>query len=310
MENAKFVISLDFELHWGVYDALGNEYNKNILGARKAIPKILELFDKYKIHATWATVGMLFCKDIDDFNKYKPKKLPIYKNESLNPYNIEIGKSENEDKLHYAYSLLKLIKNCPNQEIASHSYSHYNALALGQVKEQFEDDLKSAILVAKELLDIDLKSYVFAKNEINFDYIDILKKHDIKIFRSTPNHMIYSKGQNLSLIEKAIRMLDAYINITGYYSSSIQKGNIHSTQGDRFLRPYKNTLLNKLMIKRIKKEMLYAAKNNRVYHLWWHPHNFGINLEKNLDNLRIILEYYSDLNKKYHMESKCMVELM
>ena len=44
MKNSKFVISLDFELHWGVFDAYGDKYNDNILGARQAIPEILELF--------------------------------------------------------------------------------------------------------------------------------------------------------------------------------------------------------------------------------------------------------------------------
>ena len=40
-----FTISLDFELFWGVHDVFTkDEYGNNILGARKAIPKILKLF--------------------------------------------------------------------------------------------------------------------------------------------------------------------------------------------------------------------------------------------------------------------------
>ena len=45
MGKSKFVISLDFELHWGVFDTFGESYNENILGARKAVPKILALFE-------------------------------------------------------------------------------------------------------------------------------------------------------------------------------------------------------------------------------------------------------------------------
>jgi len=64
------------------------------------------------------------------------------------------------------------------------------------------------------------------------------------------------------------------------------------------------------MIRRIKNEMLEASQNGKVYHLWWHPHNFGINLEENLSNLESLLVYYQELNIKYKMESVCMEELI
>ena len=55
-----FTISLDFELHWGVHDQRPlAAYARNLLGAREAIPRMLELFDA--IALTWATVGLLFC---------------------------------------------------------------------------------------------------------------------------------------------------------------------------------------------------------------------------------------------------------
>ncbi|MDA9591963.1 hypothetical protein N9R78_02755 [Pelagibacteraceae bacterium] len=60
-------------------------------------------------------------------------------------------------------------------------------------------------------------------------------------------------------------------------------------------------LLNFLMIRRIKNEMLYAAKNEMDYHLWWHPHNFGVNTNENIQNLEKILKYYDYLKKIYGM---------
>ena len=57
----------------------------------------------------------------------------------------------------------------------------------------------------------------------------------------------------------------------------------------RMLRLFmKNKILNYLMIKRIKNEIV-AAKNNEDYHLWWHPHNFGVNIRENIKNLDNIL---------------------
>ena len=111
MEKSKFVISLDFELHWGVFDSIGESYNENILGARKAVPKILTLFEKYDINATWATVGLLFNKSDEDYRKYKPTATPSYEDKSLNAFDVGVGKNEDEDKLHFAHSLIQLIKD-------------------------------------------------------------------------------------------------------------------------------------------------------------------------------------------------------
>lgn len=42
-----FVISLDFELHWGVRDHRSvDEYRPNLLGVRQALPAMLELFER------------------------------------------------------------------------------------------------------------------------------------------------------------------------------------------------------------------------------------------------------------------------
>lgn len=48
------------------------------------------------------------------------------------------------------------------------------------------------------------------------------------------------------------------------------------------LRPYSAALksLEPLKLKRITSELDCAAQEGLIYHLWWHPHNFGVNLEK------------------------------
>ena len=79
----------------------------------------------------------------------------------------------------------------------------------------------------------------------------------------------------------------------------------------RFLRPFtqKERMLQPLKISRIKKEMEFAAKNNEIYHLWWHPHNFGYSLAENLFYLEDILQHYAYLNQEYEFQSKSMIEM-
>lgn len=305
MQNSKFVISLDFELHWGVFDAFGNNYNENIIGARKAIPEILDLFKKYKIEATWATVGLLFNENKNDHLNYNPSLKPSYTDKRLNSYNCEIGEDEKSDPLHFAPSLIKLIKESPGQEIACHTYSHYYCKAEGQSIEEFDHDIKSSIRIAKEKFDLNLKSFVFPKNEVSDEYIKVLKDNSIEIFRDS-----YNPKFSHNILERFFRLFNTYFTLSSFSKNFVQKKHgIKGIYGDRFLRPYTKSFMNNLMLRRIKSEMLEATKCNSIYHLWWHPHNFGQNLDNNLDNLEQILIYFTYLNKMHNMTSVCMKDL-
>jgi len=309
LENAKFVISLDFELFWGVFDTLGHDYNKNLLGTREAIRQMLDLFQKYEMHVTWATVGLLFNESKRDFENFRPKTLPTYKDKKLNPYNVNV-KYDSHTSMYMAHDMIKLILSYPNQEIGSHSYSHYYCKEDYQTIEQFESDIKSAVTIAKEKFHLELKSYIFAKNEINLEYLPILKKYGFTHYRGNPKHYLYKDGQQSSKLQRALRLVDSYINIGGHQGSSTElQSNMTNIIGDRFLRPYSNKLLNRLMLYRIKSEMKYCAKNDLTYHLWWHPHNFGVNMKENINSLEKILIYYHTLKDNYGITSYCMKEI-
>jgi hypothetical protein len=77
------------------------------------------------------------------------------------------------------------------------------------------------------------------------------------------------------------------------------------------LRPYnpKEYYLNTLKIDRIKGEMTRAAKAGEIYHLWWHPHNFGAFPEESLAGLKEILTHYDRCKREYGMQSLSMSEI-
>ena len=82
--------------------------------------------------------------------------------------------------------------------------------------------------------------------------------------------------------------------------------------GSCFLRPYSEKLswLEPLRLRRIKAEMTAAARTGKIYHLWWHPHNFGRNLKKNFSFLEQIIAHYEVLAEKYNMESLNMKDIL
>ena len=119
------VISLDFELFWGVADSRSIAgYRNNIEGEWEAIPKMLDLFRQYEIRATWATVGMLMCSDYSQWREIRPSVLPGYERTQCSTYLLGSAVQENP-KLFFARPLVEQILETPGQEIASHSYSHF-----------------------------------------------------------------------------------------------------------------------------------------------------------------------------------------
>ena len=77
IKNGFFVISLDFELHWGVFDALTLEqYQNNLTNVRSVIDRLINLSDAYGIKLTISHGGLLCAENMADMNVYVPKHFP------------------------------------------------------------------------------------------------------------------------------------------------------------------------------------------------------------------------------------------
>nr|WP_275695520.1 polysaccharide deacetylase family protein [Fredinandcohnia sp. SECRCQ15] len=294
-----------------------DEYRGNLLGARKAIPAILELFHAYKIHATWATVGFLFCETKKELINSKPTIQPQYKNKNLSPYDHiseSVGENESSDPFHFALSLINKILSYPNQQIGCHTLSHYYCLEEGQDIHSFKADIKSAINIAKKK-GFNLGSIVFPRNQYNTEYLNLCGDLGIKSYRGNEASWLYKarRWDDVSIFQRLFRLVDAYFNISGYNTypwKQLAEQFPINIPSSRFLRPYSRSLrfLNQFKLRRITSEMEYAAKHGLIYHLWWHPHNFGVNLDENIAFLAKILEKYSYLNEKYNFQSSNMEE--
>ncbi|WP_048306033.1 polysaccharide deacetylase family protein [Halomonas sp. PR-M31] len=317
-EKGTFVISLDFELYWGVRDKKGiNDYRENILGVWKAIPAILDLLEKYNVHATWATVGILFAENKQQALLYSPTKKPSYTDKNLSPYLYLEENGFLEDEMHFAPDLIKKISRYAGQEVATHTYCHYYCLEDGQSDEEFKEDISSAIKIASQY-NIETKSLVFPRNQFNENYLNLLSDLGITSYRGTEKSWIYKADHNKESKKRsrrAARLLDSYINLSGHNTYKIEKNDDKASPIDirssRFLRPVSEKLkfLESIRLQRIKRSMKNAAKKGEIYHLWFHPHNFGVNLHENIEFLESILKYYSNLNSSYDMNSLNMSEL-
>jgi peptidoglycan/xylan/chitin deacetylase (PgdA/CDA1 family) len=263
------------------------------------------VFNQYGIKATFATVGFLFSKNKEELLLACPNLKPTYLSQRYNVYQQEIstiGSNENDDALHFGWSLVHTIKNT-NHEIGSHTFSHYYCLEKGQTSPQFDADINAAVQIAK-VNNIKLNSFVFPRNQVNKNYLQILANNGFIAYRGNPNSWIYKPRRFLKefFLIRLLRLLDTYLPISGNKTCSIEEFTSMPVNipASRFLKPYVPYLkwFEKLRIRRIKNEMTKAAERKDIYHLWWHPHNFGANMDKNFAVLNEILLHYKYLEKK------------
>ncbi|PTX42630.1 polysaccharide deacetylase [Christiangramia gaetbulicola] len=314
-KNGYLIISLDFELIWGVFDVIDlqdkRRYFENTI---KVIPEILSLFKENDIHCTWAIVGMLFNRNWEEWKRNIPQNKPDYLNEKLSAYNYGSNhNSEEDDSFFFAPQLIRSIKNTKGQEVGTHTYSHYYCLEDSQNEVQFSNDLDIAINVAKDY-GIELKSLVFPRNQLKDSYLKICKSKGILNVRSNPLSWYWDDPTSESILVKVARTGDAYLNFgkKSYSLENLETSNDLPLEqpASRFLRPVEGqNFIRDLKIERIKREMTSAAKAGEIYHLWWHPHNFGVEPEESMLDIMKIINHYKELNVKFNFQSLNMDEL-
>ena len=312
--NGTLIVSLDFELFWGMLDCSTLEaYQDNVLGGRKAIPQLLELFKKYSIHATWATVGFLFAENYAELSQFFPGEKPTYTDAKLDPYAefAKIGSNEQEAPCFYAPSLVRLVSETPGQEIGSHTFCHYYCREKGQTVAEFAADMKAAKAIA-EKHGYDLTSVILPRNQCEPEYTEVLRDCGFTAYRDEDNDWIREQIKFRPLL-RALRLADVYFPLTGQggYRPKYENG-IWNLAGSRMYKPIFKPLrfLEGVKLRRIKRQMLHAAKNGLTFHLWWHPHNIGVMTEQHLNQLEEIFRYYAELREKYGMQSLNMREVV
>ncbi|WP_111670149.1 polysaccharide deacetylase family protein [Algoriphagus litoralis] len=316
MQSGIFTISLDFELLWGIFDKVGTAYKPAYFSNTRAIiPRMLELFGQNKISVTWATVGMLFAENEEEWKSYSPEFLPSYRDKKLSAY--EWAKVHGiRPEVHFAPELIREIINTPFQELGSHSFAHYYTLMRGQSPEQFRQDLQSTQRIAQEKFGVQLQSLVFPRNHVNELYLGICLEEGYEYVRGNPKNWYWQETQHESWSKKWFRSADCFFEMGGKTSYSIDEVRIFDHEpiilpASRILRPHAvgNPLFNQVRLRRILSEMEYAAKKREVYHLWWHPHNFGHSPEASFQELIQILDHFGELKSKYGMISMHMERL-
>jgi hypothetical protein len=280
------VISVDFEMRWGVHDIYGldiDSYRENLENVKEVVPRMLSMFSERNLRVTWATVGALALESWDEYFSVVTD-VPKYEDQSL-AVDSRYAEMDPDGNLYFANNLVYNIILTPGQEMGSHSFSHLYFREKGVTADDF---IKDSVLVKKimdEKFDINPISYVFPKNQSAF--LSELEDNGFIIWRDNENPWYYDANTNRTntLTARSLRLFEG-VSPWLRRSQPLEPGKVRSTMFIRFNLP---DFLWKLHIHRIKHEILNLS-NNDVFHIWWHPHNLGYDLQKRLHRLENVLD--------------------
>jgi hypothetical protein len=300
------VISLDFELRWGMYDRLGlngNAYRKNLENARAVVPSLLKLFSSCHLRVTWACVGALACGGWGDYFRRAPRP-PRYRNRSL-IFDQRFAEMDPGGSLHFAPDLMALINSTPGQELGTHTFSHLCMGEPGVTAEDVSADLQAVGRLWTDRFGRPPRSLVFPRNQVAF--LDVIRRSSIRIWRGNPPRWYYGSARAAFFhrISRGFRLCDALI-FRNRLAAPLE-GDM--TRASLFLRlnlPQPAWLMHRGRIL----GQLDMLRENEVFHFYWHPHNLGDNPRARLARVAEILELIAERCERRKIVSKNMGDLV
>lgn len=314
LEKGIFTISLDFELIWGTVDLFGvEEFREAVeLERREVVDRLLELFNEFKIPATWCTVGHLFLDkcEASENKKHAEVVRPQHAWHEADWFTHDPCGDEENAPLFYGKSLVEKIKNNPvKQEIGSHSFSHIILGDKGCSKDAARTDVAECVKVA-ENFDIKLNSFAFPRDQVG--HLDILKEYGFTNYRGAIPKW-YEHGENRSIVKRLAHLFDVVTAATPpTVLPEFEENGLINIPGSMIFFPMhglRKHIPMSLRVKRARKGLDVAAKEKRIFHLWFHPTNMAFEIDKMFDGLREILKYAAELREQGLVETLSMSEI-
>jgi peptidoglycan/xylan/chitin deacetylase (PgdA/CDA1 family) len=305
LRPAGIVISLDFELRWGVHDRYGlnfDAYRENLEKVPLIVPELLKLFADRNIRATWATVGAIGCKNWDDYFARAPQP-PKYTNRAL-AVTPRYADLDPDGTLHFAPHLLEAIVASEGQELGTHTFSHLYAREEGVTQEDLVADLAAVGKLYADRFGFTPRSLVFPRNENAF--LDAVRSSYIRIWRGNERAWYYERqgAATNGLLPRALRLVDS-LSPFRTRAAAVERD---MTRASLFLRFNLPELLWTAQVTRITREVK-SLRPGQIFHMWFHPHNLGESTSLRLARFEQILDFIADAQYRKRAVSYTMDQL-
>lgn len=283
-ERGAFCISIDLELAWGVWDHVTPADIRRCIDLEGPIcERLLRLFEKYEISATWAAVGRMLDKRTD--------------------------RNAAEVAAWYAPDILVSIATAKTrQEIGSHSFEH--VYFTESPESVLRDDLDRARALHR-MHGYDFQSFVFPRNKVA--RTDLLASAGIKIYRGTDAgwHMRIASINNR--LRRLVNLVDKLVPLAPPAVRPLLRENGIVELPSSMLFMGRNGMRKLIRPRAIQRKarlgMERAHREKAIFHMWFHPSNFYFEMESQFATLEAILKDAARLREAGRLEIVNMGEI-
>lgn len=263
------VVSIDFELRWGLLGVLGDdmaEYRQNLEGVEEVVPRLLEVFDRRGVRGTWATVGALASRDWDEWHTRAPV-WPRYDNPVF-AWRDSYRRLDPKGRLHFAPHLVDAIVATSGQELASHTFDHVYFREPGFTRDDATADTDAVVRVFEERWGVRVRTCVFPRNQVA--HTDVLLERGIVACRHNPAATYWNAAteEEQTASVRALRYADSLIPLGRRASAT------PAFRSSYFVRLNLPSMLWRQHCRRMVSEAR-TLKDDETLHCWFHPHNIG-----------------------------------
>ncbi len=181
---------------------------------------MLALFERYEVRATWRRSASCSSKSAPSCCALYPRAKPTYSEANYSPYGeiAAIGVNESSDPCRLGRSLVALIAAHADRKSArtpSATISRSRPPDAGCLPPGSRGRRRCANRAGHEV-----RSLVFPRNQCNEAYLPLCSEAGIQCFRGNPRSWLYRARPRSEerASWRALRLLDAYINISGHHT--------------------------------------------------------------------------------------------
>jgi peptidoglycan/xylan/chitin deacetylase (PgdA/CDA1 family) len=300
LERGVFTLSLDFELIWGTVDLDGPEPFRRACEVEREIvvDRLLALLAEFEIPATWCIVGHLFLSACAPQNGIKHPDIvrPSHSWSKGDWFAHDPSGSEQTDPIFYGASLVDKIAACPiPQEIGCHSFSHVIFGDEGCSRETAVSELAECVRLARQR-GLTLQSFAFPRNRVG--HLDVLREYGLTCYRG-PEPVWYERPRVPHRIRRLGHLADVVMArrppVVLPEESSEGLWNIPGSMLYFPMHGHRRHIPMSVRVRRAVKGVERAARERKIFHLWFHPTNLADEPEAMFQGLRSIFERVDNL---------------
>jgi glycosyltransferase involved in cell wall biosynthesis len=298
-----FLFSLDCGLAWGENgQPPGPRGGPCLEAAHAAISRLLDLFAKYGIPGTWATVGTLLVGGHD--------KQPQYTRLSSKVCSDVLAGDWTAAPAWFAESILEGILECPvAQEIACHGLTHEIVRPGSDGRCSFARDLQGFRGLADEFLLEKPVTFIYPRHVMA--HFDVLAQNGFRCIRGALDDWFEKLPGKAA--RAGLRLIDAMLARPPHVGLPRRLPcGLWVLPPSQFYAPRMGVGKHVSVEARVRKAvkgLRMAAKRKAIFHLWTHPFNLGVGTDDLLRGLDTILAEARHLADAGEIEITTMGEL-